>query len=145
MRRPWASRCERGLAGCGIAQPSLIWEHLYFAVLRAPSRTYLIGCRRRHGQSDLGDTGAHVAFCAKKPIVQRSRRNVGDQLHDELVSTNRSLPDRPREGRQLSSAAPSQCMAAHHVMACVWLRCVLRLCLGARVLLTTGKTTRHRK
>jgi len=133
------------LARYGTAEPSLIWEHIYFAMLCAPSRTHLTGCGRRHGQSDLGNTGAHVAFCAKKPIVQRSRRNVGDQLHDGLVSTNRSLPDRPREGRQLSSAAPSQCMAAHHVMACVLLLSVLRLRLGDRVLLTTWKTTRHCK
>jgi len=133
------------LAGYGTAQPSLIWEHIYSAVLCTPRRTHLIGCRRRHGQSDLGNTGAHVAFCAKKPIVQLSRCNVADQLHDGLVSTNRSLPDRPREGRQLSSAAPSQCMAAHHVMDCVWLRSVLRLCLGARVLLTTWKPTRRCK
>jgi hypothetical protein len=36
-------------------------------------------------------------------------------------------------------------MAAHHVMACVLLRSVLRLRLGDRVLLTTWKTTRHCK
>ena len=58
-----------------------------------------------------------------------------------LASTNRSLPDRPREGGQLSAAAPSQCLATQHVMAGLRLRRVLRLCLGARVLLTIWKTT----
>ena len=97
---------------------------------------------RGHGRSDLGYTRAHVAVSAKERIVYRGGCPLGCQLYSRLASKIRSLPDRPREGGQLSAAAPFQCLATHHVIASLRLRSVLRLCLGARVLLTIGKTTR---
>ena len=114
-------------------------------MLCASGPTDLVGRRRGYGRSDLGNTGAHVAFSAKERIVYRGWHPLGCQLYGWLASKIRALPDRPREGGQLSSAAPFQCKAAHHVMASLRLRTVLRLYLGARFLLTIWKTTGRNK
>lgn len=114
-------------------------------MLCAPGRTDFVGRRRGHGRPDLGNTGAYVAFSAKERIVYRGWHPLGCQLYGWLASKIRALPDRPREGGQLSAAPPFQCMAAHHVVASLRLRSVLRLYLGARFLLTIWKTSRRCK
>ena len=135
MRR-WASLREGRLARQHCTVLSAFWERLHAPVLRPARTPDLDWGRRRDGGAHSGDTRHHVAVSSQRHPVPSVGRTDGRE-HPLVVATAPCALSRGSDQSSgLCAASPDQRLAVIRRVVGVrdWL--VLRLHLGAHILLT---------
>ena len=135
MRR-WASLREGRLARQHCTVFSALWERLHAPVLR-PTRTPDLDWRRRsHGGAHSRDTRHHVAISSQRHPVPSVGRTDGREHPAVVATAPRALSCGSDQSSGLFAVASNQCLAAIRRVGGVRDWPVLRLHLGAHILLT---------
>ena len=134
----WAAHLERRLARqhCPIA--GAFRQRFNATVLRTTRAAYVHWRRRRDGGTPGGDTWHHVAVSSQRYPV-RSLGGADGREHSTVVATApRALPCGSDQSRGLCAAAPNQRLAFIRCLGSVRDRPVLRIYLGAPILLRSA-------
>ena len=135
MRR-WASLREGRLARQHCTVLSALWERLHAPVLRPTRTPHLDWSRRSHGGAHSGDTRHHVAVSSQRHPVPSVGRTDGREHPVVVATAPRALSCGSDQSSCLCAVTSNQCLAVIRRLGGVRDWPVLRLYLGAHILLT---------